>query len=176
MAGSTTSASAAVSVMNCSSTTVNRSGRRSPSSTRSWSGAIAAGLEFQHTSAFTGGSSAGSVRACPSWDMLIVRTGPGSRSGRRSGAALTAAAVASGMYEQPPPRSRQAPVRQGSEAIVAYACGAPAWRCAPTPSRSSAGRVVANSRPTRAMSSAGTPHSSEARSGDQSASSASSSS
>ena len=61
-------------------------------------------------------------------------------------------------------------------AIVEYAWGAPACRCAPTPSRSSAGLVAANSRPTRAMSSAGTPHSSEARSGDQPASSASSSS
>ena len=80
MAGSTTSACAAVSVMNCSSTTVNRSSRRSPSSTRSWSGAIDAGFEFQQTSALTGGSSAGSVSAAPSWDMLIVRTGPGRRS------------------------------------------------------------------------------------------------
>jgi hypothetical protein len=44
VAGSTTSACAAVSVMNCSSTTVNRSSRRSPSSTRPCSGAIAAGF------------------------------------------------------------------------------------------------------------------------------------
>ena len=50
--------------------------------------------------------------------MLIVRTGPGRRSSRSSGVALTAAAVAVGMYEQPPPRSRHAPVSGGSEAIV----------------------------------------------------------
>ncbi len=31
------------------------------------------------------------------------------------------------------------------------------WRCAPTPSRSSAGWVAANSRPTLAMVSASTP-------------------
>ena len=81
MAGSTTSACAAVSVMNCSSTTVNRSSRRRPASTCSWSGAIAAGFEFQQTNALTGGSSAGSVSASPSWDMLIVRTGPGPQVG-----------------------------------------------------------------------------------------------
>ena len=34
------------------------------------------------------------------------------------------------------------------------------WRCAPTPSRSSDGCVEANSRPTRAIVSAGTPHTS----------------
>jgi hypothetical protein len=84
VAGSTTSACAAVSVMNCSSTTTNRSSRRRPSSTRSWSGAIAAGFEFQHTNAFTGGSSDGSVSAWPSCDMLIVRTGPGRKSSRLS--------------------------------------------------------------------------------------------
>ena len=105
--------------MNCSSTTVKRSSRRSPSSTRSWSGAIAAGFEFQQTSAFTGGSSAGSVSASPSRDMLIVRTGrSGRRSSRSSMSELIAAAVASGMYEQPPPRSFQAPVSAGSDAIV----------------------------------------------------------
>ncbi len=118
VAGSTTSAWAAVSVMNCSSTTTNRSGRRSPSSTRSWSGAIAAGFEFQQTNAVTGGSSPRSVSALPSCDMLIVRTGAGRRSSRLSAWSLTAAAVASGMYEQPPPRSRQAPVKAGSDAIV----------------------------------------------------------
>ena len=91
--------------------------------------------------------------------MLIVRTGAGQRSSRWSGTLLIAPAVAVGMYEKPPPRSLQAPVSSGSEATVAYAAGAPAWRWAPTPSRSSAGRVVANSRPTRAIVSASTPHS-----------------
>ena len=51
--------------------------------------------------------------------MLIVRTGPGRRSSRWSGPALTALAVARGRYEQPPPLSRHAPVSAGSEAIVA---------------------------------------------------------
>ena len=104
--------------MNCSSTTVKRSSRRSPSSTRSWSGAIAAGFEFQQTSAFTGGSSSGSVSASPSRDMLIVRPGRSRRSSRSSMCELIAPAVASGMYEQPPPRSFQAPVSAGSDAIV----------------------------------------------------------
>ena len=91
MAGRITSACCAVSVMNCSSTTVKRSSRARPSSTRSWSGAIAAGFELQQTSAFTGGSIAGSVSASPSRDMLIVRTGAGRRSSRWSGALLIAA-------------------------------------------------------------------------------------
>ena len=105
--------------MNCSSTTVKRSSRRRPSSTRSWSGAIAAGFEFQQTSAFTGGSSAGSVSASPSRDMLIVRTGPGAQVlALERVRADRPPAVASGMYEQPPPRSRHAPVSAGSEAIV----------------------------------------------------------
>ena len=38
------------------------------------------------------------------------------------------------------------------------------WRCAPTPRRSRAGSARANSRPIRAMSAAGTPHSSAQRS------------
>ena len=66
----------------------------------------------------TGGSSAGSVSASPSWDMLIVRTGPGRRSARSSGARRTAPRVAVGMYEQPPPTSRQAPASAGRHAIV----------------------------------------------------------
>ena len=63
-----------------------------------WSGAIAAGFEFQHDERATGGSSAGSVSASPSWDMLIVRAGRGTQVlalQRRS--ELTAAAVAVGM-------------------------------------------------------------------------------
>jgi hypothetical protein len=58
---------------------------------------MVAGLEFQQTSALTGGSSWGSVNACPNCDMLIVRTGPGRRSSRSSGFELTAEAVAVGM-------------------------------------------------------------------------------
>ncbi len=77
VAGRTTSACAAESVMNCSSTTVKRSSRRIPSSTRPWSGAIDAGLAFQHTSALTGGSSSGSVSASAELGHVDRPHGPG---------------------------------------------------------------------------------------------------
>ena len=51
------------------------------------------------------------------------RTGAARNSGRPAACELTAAAVAVGMYEHPPPRWRQAPTRAGSEAIVRYAAG-----------------------------------------------------
>ena len=50
--------------------------------------------------------------------MLMRRTSPGRRSARCSGASEIAAAVAVGMYEQPPPAWRQAPVSAGRQATV----------------------------------------------------------
>ena len=51
VAGSTTSAICAVSVMNCSCTQTNRSSRAKPRLTRSWSGATDTGLVFWISSA-----------------------------------------------------------------------------------------------------------------------------
>ena len=140
---------AAVSVMNCSITTVNRSSRRRPASTRSWSGAICAGFDDQTTSAATGGSSSGSVSASPSCDMLIWRTSPARRSrpvehgardrarGRGRDVGAAAAAVA--------PRRRPAPAgRRSSGRRSARRGGAGRRRRA----ASSAGWVRANSRAT----------------------------
>ena len=50
--------------------------------------------------------------------MLMVRVGPGLRSSRSRGPELIAAAVAVGMYEQPPPLCRHAPTSAGRLAIV----------------------------------------------------------
>ena len=50
--------------------------------TLDWSGATAAGFEFQTTSAATGGASSRSVSASPSCDMLIERTGAARSPGR----------------------------------------------------------------------------------------------
>ena len=55
MAGSTRSASAAVSVRNCSCTATNTSGRASPARTRALSGAETAGLADWISMARTGG-------------------------------------------------------------------------------------------------------------------------
>ena len=73
------SAKSAVSVMRCSSTTVNRSSRARPACTRVWSGLLAAGFASNTTIAATGGSS-NSVSASPRRDMLIVRAGGVGRS------------------------------------------------------------------------------------------------
>ena len=97
--------------------------------------------------------------------MLIVRTGPGRRSSRWSGSSVTAAAVAVGMYEQPPPRWRQAPDSAGSEAIVRVGGGraevALGAHAEPQQRRPGARRTRA---PTRSMSAAGTPQISAQRS------------
>src|SRR3954454_4132496 len=96
--------------MNCSSTTVKRSSRESPSRTLTVSGATRAGLLFQHTIALTGGDRFGSVNTSPSADMLIVRTGPGRRSTRRiDDGAEVATIVFTVKYEQPPPAWRHDP-------------------------------------------------------------------
>ena len=65
VAGSTRSAWRAVSVRNWSWTTVNRSSRRRPASTRCWSAAITAGLLFQTYSDRMGGAMVASVRTRP---------------------------------------------------------------------------------------------------------------
>src|SRR6202012_3145253 len=58
VAGSTRSAMTAVSVMNCSCTTVNRSGRANPWRTSACSGATVIGLVFWINIALTGGQDA----------------------------------------------------------------------------------------------------------------------
>ena len=55
VAGSTTSAIRAVSVMNCSCTQTNRSSRAKPRLTTSWSGQTETGLVFWISIAATGG-------------------------------------------------------------------------------------------------------------------------
>ena len=83
VAGRTMSAYRAVSVRNCSWTTVKRSSRARPRRVSSAFGTITSGFEFHTIIAATGGSRAGSVSASPSRLMLSVRGDrPASRSGR----------------------------------------------------------------------------------------------
>ena len=63
VAGSTMSASSAVSVMNCSCTATNRSSRMKPRRTRLVSGATVAGLLFWISIACTGGPSRSASRS-----------------------------------------------------------------------------------------------------------------
>ena len=78
VAGSTTSAISAVSVMNCSCTQTNRSSRAKPRLTFSWSGHTDTGLVFWITIAATGGpffSAASSPsRISPTRDWSSMRT------------------------------------------------------------------------------------------------------
>ena len=78
VAGSTTSAIFAVSVMNCSCTQTNRSSRAKPRFTLFWSGATDTGLVFWISIAVTGGppcsASASPVRIAPMRDWSSMRT------------------------------------------------------------------------------------------------------
>ena len=74
-AGSTMSAYAAASVMNCSWTTVKRSSRDRPRRIASTFGVITIGLQFHTISEFTGGSSVSSVRIEPRRLMFSERGG-----------------------------------------------------------------------------------------------------
>ena len=77
VAGSTRSAIRAVSVMNCSCTTVNRSWRAKPCRTSACSGATVIGLVFWISIAFTGGpffsAAASPVRIRPIFDWSSSR-------------------------------------------------------------------------------------------------------
>ena len=78
VAGSTTSAIRAVSVMNCSCTQTNRSSRAKPRFTTSWSGHTDTGLVFWISIAVTGGPSQSAavspVRMAPIRDWSSMRT------------------------------------------------------------------------------------------------------
>ena len=77
VAGSTTSAYFAVSVMNCSLTTVNRSSRIKPSRVAAAFGHVDTGLPFHTNSTVTGGIRFASVSTRPNWVNGNERTRAG---------------------------------------------------------------------------------------------------
>ena len=85
VAGSTISAIAAVSVMNCSCTHMNKSSRAKPRFTLFWSGATETGLVFWISIAVTGGppqsASASPARIGPMRDWSSTRTAGSHNSG-----------------------------------------------------------------------------------------------
>ncbi len=97
-AGST-SATLAVSVMNCSCTHTNRSSRAKPRLTISWSGATATGLVFWMSSAVTGGRRAARPR-------------------RRSGSRRCATGRACGSRDRARPRLRSSFCRSGRSPLL----------------------------------------------------------
>ena len=127
VAGSTISAICAVSVMNCSCTTMNRSSRAKPLRTRFCSGATVTGLVFWISIALTGpppfNASASPVRMRPIWDWSSQRVLRSSASWPSMMNSLKCHSARL-LKKAPPPSYCQAPVTAGMQS-AACICAAP---------------------------------------------------
>ena len=157
VAGSTMSACRAVSVRNCSLTTVNRSSRRRPRSIFACSGATTIGFELNTNSDRIGvGSFISPVSAGPRRHWLSTGVPGGMRSGRLIASHFTGNAQI-GMCMMPPPQCRHEPTSAGRHAIARTALPPLALRSIATPMRITDGCSRANPRASFRTSSAAIP-------------------
>jgi hypothetical protein len=134
VAGNTMSASSAVSVMNCSCTTRNRSSRASPARVLAWSGVTEAGLVFCTIIAITGGpplsALASPVSTGPISDMSSARVSARLRSVPVS-RDLSSPQVPELEWKAPPPACCQAPVMAAIDSTACIAVEPLRWRVKP---------------------------------------------
>ncbi len=147
-----------------SCTTVNRSSRAKPSSTRRCLGAVTAGFDPWTNSTRIPGSSV------PRWFMFTLRRPPaGAPSSAKSSAPPRLAIT-------PPPSTPSWPVKTGSPRTARYDAPPLRFRSSPHPMRRNAGWIEASSSANATTSSASTPVTSAVRDGVHSAAPAMSSS